>query len=369
MAALVRVMPEIGESSRTELTDTTFTSRAFSVHRSSTDWVLQPTRGPLLLNAQTISKPTALRDDDVFVVGMDSWIFQAGTIARNEALEVAALNDPSGDAWRVLGDWLLEHGDCLGHRIAAGGNAEQMPLWPIDDFDARLFDEGVVEERAPRFECDERHGLVSRLIVRSMNHATLNDRLGVVLRLSRLRFVREVVLDVELAVDRERALAVWTRRLSDIAFPSSLERLHLGHVRSTTGFGELGPPLKLRVQCSRLVAEPLIRPWRRAQLLLNGTAQEIQPGYVLERRDGELSVHAGPALDTTSRHYQFAVVGERWRLQNSELSEGIFTANVGFTRQPLAVSIAGWRVGDTTLLDGDRLEIRDHGTARFQLRG
>lgn len=143
--------------------------------------------------------------------------------ARSPGLE-AALRAAPGDRelLHVYTDFLLDHGDALGERLARARSASS-------DDDAAWLDALASHYEAGRLELEWEHGLVAKATLRESRYLELFGSLEAALQhlaqLPVMRFLRELTLDVSsdrlLVADGVRALAA-------VKLPESVRRLSLG---------------------------------------------------------------------------------------------------------------------------------------------
>ncbi len=275
--------------------------------------------------------------------------------ARAEDLEVAAVSSWGDEAaWGVLGDWLLDRGDRLGERIThALGRRSWRPLAPHTWIGATW-----------------RHGVLQRVAITRPEWATnvpWREALLEILVAREARFLEELSLDLarlepEATVDELHALS---SSLLALPWPRWLRRLHFGVAAGLSRF----PPGELLDRVPRLPHADLFGRGERAQLVLesasdraaleglerdrtplaDGFRVRVFPSKVLFERPVWPRYDSWPSWD-------FAFHDGRWFLSWRH----------GAPRSD-EVKINGMEFFNACLVPGDRIEIGEQVTLRFEL--
>lgn len=324
--------------------DESFRARRFSVSRHESGWSIEPGLDGqvVMLDHEVISIRRAIRDDDLLSTNMDWWVFHDGNVARDEALERAAL-ERGGPHWEVLADWLAERGDPLGERINAHHGVTKHPppltlesMWRVNDL-------GEHEE----------HGVVTRLIAR---WGVEEAHVLAALALRRMRFLQHLVIDASPA-----RVSSWVSLLESSPLPRWLETISFGDFLGA-GTRVESPSKRLKAMCPRLRDEPMVR-WNakptltleshsdRVDGLAPGATMAVRTGLRIEPRGERVVIHDGASQ--SSAFAEFAL----------EAHHCVLIPTVGGSTPE------DWMEGSRLrLLHGDLIEVAPGVLFRFRLR-
>ncbi|MBL8957878.1 MAG: hypothetical protein JNK82_44295 [Myxococcaceae bacterium] len=140
---------------------------------------------------------------------------------RSPTLEAAIRANPNDrELTKVYSDFLLDHGDPLGERLAKPGAGDA----------ATWLDVLAAHYEGSRLEIEWQHGLATRVVLRDAlgkNFTTLEDVLEHLAGLPVMRFLRDLTLDVASA---GLAVSDGLHALAAVALPPTVQRLSLGDV-------------------------------------------------------------------------------------------------------------------------------------------
>jgi len=392
-ASLTRIVSGLHEESEIPVDDDAgFSTRLFSISWGADGWLLETradssttpsffdeTANGVSLNSKDAFGIQPLVDDDLIEAGTSLWVFHCGAVARQNAIEEAALTPTATEAsWQVLADWLLEKGDPLGERIARNRgtqNLQQVLLETADvdssglvvfvDSPGRGITAGLGEggltpgDAMFRLEVDEQHGVVRRLTARSLSLSNV-DEVAAALHLRRLRFLEHLVLDFSAAAPGRGARKELFAYVEKWALPRWLRTISFGALYGAAPTEWRSPlvPKQLKERCPRLEVLPLVRWSSQASLELESDAGHFKlsglerghripicPGIVLEGENSEVRLcREVKVRGSFARHYRFEVEDSRWILRASDLNGS--DASADWTRAPkqLAASVAARRV-------------------------
>lgn len=230
------------------------------------------------VNGAPIRWPRALFRGDELQLGTTRLRFGAEAPVEEPRLVEAIARDPDDEAaWLVWADWLLDHGDPRGERIAQARGKGRLDhlgwLGPLGD----AFISGGLE-------IDWHLGFVRRAVLRKVPAADELDwrfAVSTLLQLPLSRFARELTVDVPrfTRAPRARARADVVEALGYVAalpaIPSTLERLTLGCL-----VGERAPavpvPEALAARAPRLRGTGVFASARTASLRLLSTVGQVR---------------------------------------------------------------------------------------------
>jgi hypothetical protein len=253
---------------------------------------------------------------------------------RSPTLEGAMEAAPDdAELLHVWCDFLLDHGDPLGERIAKARAGQYL------DDDAQWLDALAAHYEMARLDVTWKNGLAERVVLREteIGFTSLRSALEQLLSLRVMRFLRELVLDVS---SDQLLVKDGLYALGQVTLPQTLRLLSLGDVPAT--FRETSESALARF--TRPVA---VGYYRGAQLeVVHSSLDEHKVG---DRIDVNESFHA-------PKGYGVRRQGLRYRLESGFENEG--------DRRP---KIHGKPVDGLPLRDGDIIELGPELTVRFTL--
>lgn len=260
--------------------------RHMRLERRDRNWWLEDmgsTNGTAV-NGTLIRQPWRLEHEDLVSVIDFAFTFETRDEQRNPELEATILARP-GDpaAVAVWADWLLEHGDLLGERLAHA--ARGGPVHPVMT--------GGFQGTQYVWHCDLgfEHGLLESVAVRSHGQDTpVKMLLSRLCRLRSARFLRRLRVDLA-GLASEDLLSELDPLLDRL--PKSLEVLDLGYMLDR-------PDLVLTdAQAAKLprLRERTVQQGRACARLIAGTVTfDVTAELSIDVRDGRASVsRRGPA--------------------------------------------------------------------------
>jgi hypothetical protein len=305
--------------------------------------------------AQEILVPRATRflleDDDVLWGPGGGLALRLGWEHRDDGLERRAVDDWANTAhFGVLADHLLDHGDPLGERIAAGlGTRSSHPIGPHTWIGTEW-----------------RHGLLRRV---SLNRpewsAAVPWRQALLELLSSraARFLEEIALDLP-RLEPGGDLSALAAELLALPWPRWLKRLHFGLLPQPPAM--VGASL-LGERHPRLSASPLFASAERGTLVL----ESISDAVTLEGLDATLALHEGTRIRVFPRKVLFERPTwpryDSWPSWDFAFHDGrwFLTWRHGAPRSD-DVRINGMEFFNAALLPGDRIEVLEQLVLRFE---
>jgi hypothetical protein len=250
---------------------------------------------------------------------------------RSPTLEGAMEAAPDdAELMHVWCDFLLDHGDPLGERIAKARAGQYL------EDDAQWLDALAAHYEMARLDVTWKNGLAERVVLREteIGFSSLKSALEQLLSLRVMRFLRELVVDVS---SDQLLVKDGLYALGQVTLPTSLKSLSLGDVPAT--FRETSESALARF--NRPVA---VGYYRGAQLeVVASTLPEHKPG---DRLDVNESFY--------TRGYGVRRQGLRYRLESEHEGAG----------RP---KIHGKPVDGLPLRDGDIIELGPELSVRFTL--
>lgn len=275
------------------------------------------------------------------------------TAARSPTLE-ALLSASPGDAelLHVYGDFLLDHGDPLGERLARARSSSS-----VDD--GTWLDVFAVLYEAGRLEIEWEHGFAKRAVMRESlaQFPTLEGALRHLCALPVMRFLRELVIDV--SSDR-LGVADGVEALARVTLPKTCTKLSFGDV-----------PLSQR---ERVVQELAAAAPRQIDVgyftAANLEMLKVQSSLAELYRDGDrVAIESRIEI---GRSDAMSVLGHNVLLGGSHMimRDGARYVLVHLDRDDrdaAPAKVNGRAVDRYPLRDGDLIELSDVLTARFTL--
>lgn len=255
---------------------------------------------------------------------------------RDPEMERAIVDRPDDEQrWSVYADWLQEHGDPLGERIANPRADDRRWLGPMAGFAGR-----------GELQVEWAHGLPARVVMRALTplHADVGwePRLATLLRQREFRFLRSLEVDVA-SFDHESATSGWgTKLLAALGLESLplLERVTIGPGVIPHDVEVLEAPLSARrARHPRFGTTPqsLFTEWRQATLTFGARVIALNRDHVFQVGPSGADL----ALGAGAPSFHLAFSGSRWQLEAAERDQ---------------VQVNGLRLAAALLRPGDVLE-------------
>ncbi len=303
------------------------------------------------LNEGSLNGPTLLQSGDLVRLGSFALVFCDGVRAVEPVLEkevAARPDDPR--AWLVWADWLQEHGDPLGERIA------QIEGGPKGGDDHWL--EGLWRDASHGWlNVEWRHGLLRKAVVRASpieEAGAWELRVTRLLALSAARQLEEVMLDVpgflQERITERRTRDEVIERIAKARWPASLKKRSLGSVHLIDGVES-----KELIVASGAAVEVLAASGEHQFNHAVGDVVPIESGTLIRLFGRELFLGSMRTRDDfgVGRAHSFTLMNHRW--------------TVGGLHNALLVN--GHRATQHLLLPGDEIEWPGVVTLRFQVTG
>ncbi len=273
-------------------------------------------------------------------------LFEPISTVRSPTLEAAIRAAPADrELMKVYSDFLLDHGDPLGERIARPDTQEAIWL----DVLAPHFEGG-------RLEIDWEHGLARRAVLREVLpfFKTLEDALAHLVRLPVMRFLRDLTLDVS---SDALSVADGLHALANVQLPETVQQVSLGDV-----------PAHQRERVDRLIdaAPGKVHVGFFNDAVIEVIACALRPDDGGFRKGDVVPIgHQLMLGDTASR----SVLNQNVILGGSHLiardGPRYLLARIG--DEPELAKVNGRFVDRFPLRDGDLLELVGELTGRFKL--
>ena len=267
--------------------------------------------------------------------------------ARSPTLEAAIRAAPEDrELLKVYGDFLLDHGDPLGERLARDRSSADDALW---------LDVLATHYEAGRLEVEWEHGLAVKAVLRDalLVFKTLEQAATHLAGLPVMRFLRELTIDV--TSDR-LSVGDGLHALANVKLPETIRRVSLGDV-----------PAHQRERVERLLdaapGEVHVGFYTDATLEVLSSKRTgegaLKPGDVVRIED-MLSL-GNPTVASLLNPDQLIGGSHILGREGSRYLLTVISDEAGYAK------VNGWEVDRYPLRDGDLIEIPGDLTARFRL--